>query len=100
MDSNSELGKFIYCVINIGLIFLSAVLGRRVFIVFGTLGVFGYLGHLAYSVFKDSMMFPFALSALGLLLMYLGVKYQKYERQVNDWVHNSFGKKLVFERSE
>jgi hypothetical protein len=77
MNSDSELGKFIYCLINIGLIFCALILRRRTFIVFGSLGLFGYFGHLAYSVFADSILFPFTLSLLGIGIIYLGVQYQR-----------------------
>src|SRR5262245_16037492 len=79
MNSNSELGKFLYCMINLAMILLGAVLGRRVFAVFGGLGVAGYLGHLAWQVFKDSLLFPFALVALGLAIVWLGVLWQRHE---------------------
>ena len=77
MSSDSELGKFIYCLINLGLIFCSLALRRRVFIVFGSLGLFGYLGHLSYRVFADSILFPFVLSLLGIAIIYLGLQYQR-----------------------
>jgi Predicted membrane protein (DUF2157) len=81
MNSGSEWGKLIYCLINIGMILLGAVLGRRVFAVFGGLGVAGYLGYLAGQVFKDSLMFPFALSLIGLGIIGLGVFWQRREAQ-------------------
>ncbi|MBI4402107.1 MAG: DUF2157 domain-containing protein [Nitrospirae bacterium] len=77
MESESEFNKFMYCLINVGLMILSVLLERGVFMVFGALGVFGYLGHLASKVFKDSLMFPFALSFLGIAIIYLGIKYQR-----------------------
>lgn len=83
MDSGSELNRFIYCLINLGLIVLSVLLERRAFIVFGALGVFGYLGHLAWQVFEDSLLFPFALTALGLALIGLGVAYQRHRAGIH-----------------
>jgi hypothetical protein len=77
MDSGSELGKLFYCALNIGFFFFAVYLRRRVFLVFGTLGVLGYIGHLAWTLFKDSYAFPIALAFLGLLIVYLGIKYQK-----------------------
>jgi hypothetical protein len=77
MESGSELGKLVYCLVNVALILISVLLDRRVFMVFGALGIFGYLGHLAYTVFKDSLLFPFALSALGLAVIWLGIQYQR-----------------------
>ena len=64
-SSDSEIAKALYCLLNVGLILLSVVLRRRVYAVFGTFGVAGYLGYLSHSVFKDSMLFPFAPSAFG-----------------------------------
>jgi hypothetical protein len=82
MKSDSELNRFLYCLINLGLMVLSVLLQRRVFIVFGALGVFGYLGYLAHRVFRDSLVFPFALSLLGILVIYLGIKYQRHQEKI------------------
>jgi hypothetical protein len=86
MDSNSELGKFLYALINLGLIGLTLVLRRPLFVVFGALGVTGYIGHLAYRVFEDSLLFPFALTFLGLAVIALGVIYQRNRVQVERMV--------------
>lgn len=77
MDSGIELAKFFYFLINLGLIAVSLVLRRRTFMVFGALGVAGYIGHLAYRVFEDSFLFPFALTFIGLAVIALGVIYQR-----------------------
>ena len=81
MSSGSEWGKLAYCGINLAMILAGAVLGRRVFVVFGGLGVAGYLGYLSHRVFKDSLIFPFALSLLGLAIIALGVLWQRREAQ-------------------
>ena len=86
MDSNSELGKFLYCLINLGLMFCSLILRRITFIIFGSLGVFAYLGHLSYRVFQDSFVFPFALSFLGLGIIYLGIQYQRRRAALEKWL--------------
>jgi hypothetical protein len=77
MEGGSELAKLTYCLINVGLIGLSVLLRQRVFAVFGAFGVLGYLGYLSYRVFQDSVVFPFVLSAIGILVIYLGVIYQR-----------------------
>ncbi|MBD2597146.1 DUF2157 domain-containing protein [Nostoc sp. MBR 210] len=82
MGDSNELQKFIYCLINLGLILLSVLLRRKVFIVFGGMGVFGYLGHLAYSIFKNAILFPFALTVLGIFIIYLGTVYQRNSRKI------------------
>jgi uncharacterized membrane protein YhaH (DUF805 family) len=76
--SGDELGKALYCAINVGLIFLSLFLMRRVYAVFGAIGVTTYLGYLASSVFKDSILFPFALSGIGVLLIVFGLFFHRY----------------------
>jgi hypothetical protein len=82
MDSGSELGKFIYAIVNLGLIAIALLLRRLPFLVFGALGVSGYIGHLAHGIFQDSFLFPFALSALGLAVIALGVIYQRNRAQL------------------
>jgi hypothetical protein len=80
MESRNELGKLAYCFVNVALMLV--LLDRRVFMVFGALGVFGYLGHLSYTVFKDSRLFPFALSAIGITVIALGVLYQRHQASI------------------
>ena len=77
----SELRRLIYLLINIGLVGLAVRLRRTVFMVFGVLGIYAYLGHLAWEVFKDSVFFPFALALLGLSLILVTVWGQHYLRQ-------------------
>jgi MFS family permease len=81
MESGSEVSKLAYCGVNVLLILIGAVLGRRVFAVFGGLGAAFYLGHLSQRVFKDSLLFPFALSLIGLAIIGLGVLWQRREAQ-------------------
>jgi hypothetical protein len=79
MKSDSEPGKFVYACINLLLIAGGAALSRRVFAVFGAFGLALYLGHLSYSVFRDSLLFPLALAAIGLGVMAAGVAWQRHE---------------------
>jgi len=82
-DSDSELGKAVYCVINVVLVFAGAAIGRRVFTVFGGLGVASYLGYLSYRVFGDSLAFAFVLTLLGLGVVALGIWWQRHEDRIN-----------------
>jgi len=94
MDSGSEWRRFLYCVLNLAFVVSSVLLRRRVFLVFGAVGVNAYLVRLAWTVFKDSMIFPFVLTALGLSVIALAVKYQRnrqaiearLESVIPDWV--------------
>ncbi|OIQ50328.1 hypothetical protein BerOc1_02259 [Pseudodesulfovibrio hydrargyri] len=84
LDSDSELGKFVYCCVNLLLMAVSVILQRRVFIVFGALGVSIYLGHLAADVFDDTLSFSFALSGLGLLVILAGLQYHKHREAIEE----------------
>ena len=64
------------------LVLAGAAIGRRVFTVFGALGVAVYLGYLSHQVFKDSLLFPLALTLLGLGLVALGVWWQRHETAI------------------
>ena len=81
--SDSELDKFLYLLLNLVLIALSALLGRRVFAVCGAFGVAFYLGHLSSKVFKDSLLFPLALTLIGLAIIAGGIWWQRHEARIH-----------------
>lgn len=72
----------IYLFINLGLILLSVLLHRRVFIVFGTLGISLLLYDLSYRTFQGSLLFPLTIMVLGLLVIYAGIQYQRNEEAI------------------
>lgn len=82
-DSGSEWGKAGYAAINVVLVFWGVAINRRVFTVFGGLGVMVYLGYLSSRVFQDSLGFMFALTLLGLGLVAVGVWWQRHERELH-----------------
>jgi hypothetical protein len=84
LDSGSEWGKFLYCLINLGLMGLAVLLRRPVFMVFGAMGVAAYLGYLSYEVFADSLLFPLVLTVIGLGVIGLGVLYQKNREALSE----------------
>lgn len=86
--SNSELSKFLYFCVNLVLIGVGVVIVRRVFVVFGAIGCSIYLGHLASEVFKNSWLFPIALTAIGLSIIYLGLLWQKNEKAITERVRS------------
>ncbi|NJO38701.1 MAG: hypothetical protein HC871_15210 [Rhizobiales bacterium] len=88
-DSDSELAKAVYCLINAGLLAASVFLQRRVYAVFGALGVTGYLGHLAGQVFRDSLLYPFALSFIGLLILGAGVLFHRHQDRIERALRSS-----------
>ncbi len=86
--SDSELSKFIYFCINLLLIGVGVVIVRRVFVIFGAIGCSIYLGHLAEEVFRNSWLFPIALTAIGLGIIYLGLIWQKHEKVITQRVRS------------
>ncbi|EKT4503367.1 DUF2157 domain-containing protein [Pseudomonas putida] len=83
LDSGSELGKAMYCLINIALMGMAVLLRRPVFMVFGALGVAAYLGYLSYEVFAQSLLFPLVLTMIGLGVIWLGLVYQKRRERLS-----------------
>jgi hypothetical protein len=100
MESDSEIGKAIYCLINIGFVILSVYLRRRVFLVCGTFGVLGYVSHLAWHVFKDSYALPIFLALAGIFIVFLGVKYQKNKARFEAAIEKHFPTFLMKWRPE
>lgn len=84
LESTNEFNRLIYCFINLCLVLISILFQRKVFIVFGALGIFGYIGHLAHRVFADSLLFPSALSIIGCLVIYLGIQYRKHYKSIEE----------------
>lgn len=83
MESDSELNKALYCVINLGLMGLAVLLRRPLFMVFGAMGVAAYLGYLSYEVFADSLLFPVVLTLIGLGIIGLGLQYQQHREELS-----------------
>lgn len=86
MNSDSELGKFCYFLINLAMLLVSVLLRRAVYLIFGALGAMGYIGHLAYRVFDDSLLFSVALTIIGVSMIALGMIYQRNSRQIEQWL--------------
>ena len=82
MESTSELGKFLYFCVNLVLLAIGAALARRMFAVYGGIGVTLYLGYLSHTLFKDSMLFPIALTVIGLSVVAVGVYWQRHEAAI------------------
>jgi hypothetical protein len=85
-SSGSEIGKLLYCLLNVGLLLVSILLMRRVYAVFGTFGIAIYLGYLAGKVFQDSLLFPFALSLIGVAVIGLGLLYHRRQEAIAAWM--------------
>ncbi len=81
-NSGSELGKFIYCCINVAMVFGGVILQRRVFTVLGAIGVCAYIGNLGWRVFPGSIAFAAVLVFIGLALVAAGIWWQRNEGKI------------------
>ncbi|RZI40625.1 DUF2157 domain-containing protein [Herbaspirillum sp. HC18] len=82
MGSGQLAGKLVYLAINFVLVFAGAVLGRRMFAVFGGLGIAIVLGDLSWNLFKNSFAFVLVLTLLGFALIGLGLWWSRHEEQI------------------
>jgi hypothetical protein len=84
-SDGTAVQKALYCAMNIGFLFLAVYLGRRVFAVFGTIGIAIYLGDLADKMFRNSLLFPFVLSLIGIGVIVAGLWYYRRQAAVSAW---------------
>lgn len=82
MNSGSELGKFLYFIVNLTMMLSAIVLDRRVLMVFGSLGTMGYIGYLSSRIFGNSILFPFVLSGIGICFIVAGVFFSRYKEKI------------------
>ncbi len=78
----TEFESFLYCLMNVGLMFLAIILQRRVLLVFGAFGVLIYLYHLFYTYFSDTALFSFVLSGIGVAIILLGLWYNQHQEKI------------------
>lgn len=86
LDSDDEVSRLAYALINVVLLALAVFLRRRAFAVFGAVGLLIYLGHLAYDLFPDAVLFPVVLSAVGMLVVLAGVWLQRRSAGLERWL--------------
>lgn len=85
VSEGTAVQKALYCAMNIGFLFLAVYLGRRVFAVFGAIGIAIYLGDLADKMFRNSLLFPFVLSLIGIGVIAAGLWYYRRQAVISTW---------------
>jgi hypothetical protein len=83
LPPHGELGRFAYFAINLALGFIGVYLMRSTFLVFATMGVLAYLGHLAESVFRNSPFFPVIVAAIGIAVILGAVALQRHRGRLD-----------------
>jgi hypothetical protein len=87
LGSGDEIGNAVYCAINVALVAFAIFVDRRIYAVLGALGIAGYLGHLAFDLFKDVLVFTFALSAIGLAIIFAGIWLQRHMAAISAFIN-------------
>jgi hypothetical protein len=77
-----EWHKTAYLCINLALGVFGVYAQRRVFLVFATLGVLAYLGHLAAEVYRHSVWFPSIATLIGLVAIAFGAYLQRHRAHI------------------
>lgn len=89
----NEFAYFLTAIFNFTYMFISILLKRKVFMVWGAIGFWTYLGHLAFQIFKDTPMFPIVLVIFGLLVISFGIYYSKNCKILEDKLRTGLGLK-------
>ena len=74
---DNEPVYFLFALFCLAYMIISILVQRKVFMVWGAIGIIGYLGHLAYDIFENSPIFPLVIIALGLAIIFSGIYYTK-----------------------
>ena len=92
---NSDSGSLVtLLIVHLIMIILSLFLEQPVFIVFGMIGITEFLMRISYIWFKDSPVFPFLLTIIGLFLIIFGIIYQKNRNRINSFIINKIPKSI------
>ncbi|MBC7643877.1 MAG: hypothetical protein H7123_02040 [Thermoleophilia bacterium] len=75
---NSDVGTgALWVVLMLVTMSTGVLLQRRVFLVFGGLGLFAYIGNLAWEIFAGSLVLPFVLTGVGRAVIATGIWFQR-----------------------
>ena len=90
---NNEFARFVLGLLNFIYMLIGIVLERRVFLIYGAIGFWGYLGHLAYRIFIHTPLFPVVLVVFGLSVIFSGIYYSKNCTDIENKIRNFIGVK-------
>jgi hypothetical protein len=81
-----------FLLVYLAFVVASVWLKRPIFLVFGAIGCYSYIGYLSFHTFEGSTGFPIALAFVGLSIVLTAVGYQKYGRP---WLEQRFDRHHV-----
>ncbi|MFA4854165.1 MAG: DUF2157 domain-containing protein [Candidatus Omnitrophota bacterium] len=79
---NNELNALLYLALHIIFVVMSIRWQRTSLMVFGAIGIYVYLGRLAWNIFRDSPFFPIILALIGLLMILGTVSFQRNKEKL------------------
>ena len=83
--NNSDVFGFVLLgFASVVMILFSLFINRNVILVFGSIGLIQLLSRLSWVFFSHSALFPFALTAIGVLLILTGIYLQKNRSLINE----------------
>lgn len=65
-------------------VLIGAMIDSKLLVAIGALFLLRFLAHLALKIFKNSLLFPFALVAIGASVIFIGVQYQTHHALVRE----------------
>jgi len=82
---NHDISGFIWLgIVSVLMILFSLFINRNVILVFGAIGLIQFLSRLSWEFFRGSVFFPFSITLIGLLLISLGIFFQKNRNYINE----------------
>jgi hypothetical protein len=82
LGEGHQLGRILYGLIHLSMLLIAVVLQRRVFLIFGAIGVFIFLMGEVHDYFRDSFGFTIFLTLLGILFIGAGIAFKKHESEL------------------
>ena len=86
---------FLTSIFNLGYMLIGIILRRRVFIIFGAMGFWAYLGYIIHKIIAANVFFtllsPIILVIFGLLIIFSGIFYSKNCKKIENSIRNFFG---------
>ena len=79
-------GLVLYALWHIVVVALGVLVRSRLLTAVGGLAIATWLSHLAHGVFEDSMVFPFVIVSLGIVVIVAGVGLHRRRDFINDAV--------------
>ncbi len=76
-----------YCALNVALIAFGVFVFRRIYALFGGIGVAIYLGALAFSIIPNTIAFALTLSVIGIAVVLAGLALEWRSARVSAWLN-------------